>query len=242
MKLFEFELKSLDLIEPFGTKEDYHLHWFGLSDGQFYINCKGQKVFKSTEKYIQEIGSNCIYVDYFVSRFHQDLLDHMIEVLIPVSRARHHILKDQESLHKLTEDIYEKIDSTNDDIVINKYCAELENLHRGVLDCGYLQYAPQIRMWLYEKTVYISCVADQISKNGNRVWEESHIHYEISIDQYKEEIRDFHDRFIKAMSHRIDQISQTTFSPNIKLDLVGLKENHLENSLLLEDRLNLVVS
>lgn len=36
--MFEFKLAALDHIEPWGTPPDLTLHWFGLTDGSYFID------------------------------------------------------------------------------------------------------------------------------------------------------------------------------------------------------------
>ena len=47
---FNFQLKELDKIQPFGDDADRSLHWFGLTDGFCWINAGTQNIYEYSEE------------------------------------------------------------------------------------------------------------------------------------------------------------------------------------------------
>lgn len=51
MSLFEFKLKKLPDVLPWGEEPDFYLHWFGLTDGIYYMNVGNEQLFRAVSRY-----------------------------------------------------------------------------------------------------------------------------------------------------------------------------------------------
>ena len=67
-----FRLQNLDKISPWGSEEDLSLHWFGLTDGQLWLDAGNQTIYEYSEAARQYFASPIPYNDYQVSRFLED--------------------------------------------------------------------------------------------------------------------------------------------------------------------------
>src|SRR5438105_15938246 len=80
--LFDFTLRELDQIQPWGAPEDPNLHWFGLSDGTYWMNVGQSKLFEYTAA--AQAHAVPQFCDYQVVRLYEDLLEVVPYVLEPV--------------------------------------------------------------------------------------------------------------------------------------------------------------
>lgn len=69
-----FRLQDLDKICPWGSGENLSLHWFGLTDGQLWINAGNQTIYEYSEA-AKHYFSCPQYNDYQISRFLEDFSD-----------------------------------------------------------------------------------------------------------------------------------------------------------------------
>ncbi|MFC0431778.1 DUF5984 family protein [Kutzneria buriramensis] len=70
---FHFALTPLDQVRPWAS--EYWPHWFGLSDGTYWIELFGEKLL---------CENDVPYMDYYVARFWEDLLDATHDLLAGV--------------------------------------------------------------------------------------------------------------------------------------------------------------
>src|SRR4051812_35106988 len=79
MPLFNFVLRSPEQITQWAKS----LHWFGLTDGWYWLHLGDQEVPRSVKR-SAEAPDGLSYVDYNVVRLWEDLLDILPEILEPV--------------------------------------------------------------------------------------------------------------------------------------------------------------
>ena len=69
-----FSLTPLELVQPWGTPDGRQsLHWFGLTDGRYWIDVGDGALFEYTAE-VQEQFGVFRYTEYQVARLHEDLL------------------------------------------------------------------------------------------------------------------------------------------------------------------------
>lgn len=84
---FRFELRPLAQAHPWGG-DRRTLHWFGLTDGWYWIELNGHELLRYSDQTVrrwQADGYQDVpYVDYYVVRLWEDLLELLPAVLEPV--------------------------------------------------------------------------------------------------------------------------------------------------------------
>jgi hypothetical protein len=85
---FRFELRPVDEIMPWGD-QDRTLHWFGLTDGWYWIELDGQELLCYSGDMLRRWrgeGHEAArpYIDYQVARLWEDLIQIAPAVLEPV--------------------------------------------------------------------------------------------------------------------------------------------------------------
>ena len=65
-----FSLKPPEKIVPFGKNRD-HISWFGLTDGELWIEVGERTIYEYSDAAVREWGG-VRYNDYYLSRFLED--------------------------------------------------------------------------------------------------------------------------------------------------------------------------
>jgi hypothetical protein len=86
---FHFQLVPLAEVAPWGEKRK-SLHWFGLTDGYFWVDVAGQELFRYSQAVLNH-WQQCYpaerdlpYTNYNIARYWEDLLEMLPAVLDPV--------------------------------------------------------------------------------------------------------------------------------------------------------------
>jgi hypothetical protein len=129
---FRFRLRPIAEVSPWGP--DRRLHWFGLTDGWYWIEIDGLELLRYTPQTVQQrigdgLAASTPYIDYYVVRLWEDMLRLLPAVLEPVP-----------------DDLAEFMSSNPDDWVSRDEAAALW-YGDHVLDMGYLRRPPHIRWW-----------------------------------------------------------------------------------------------
>ncbi len=86
---FRFELRALEEVRSWGDERRPTLHWFGLTQGWYWIELGGHELLRYSDRTLrrwrEEYGvEERPYVDYFVVRIWEDVLEILADVLEPV--------------------------------------------------------------------------------------------------------------------------------------------------------------
>src|SRR4051812_21332756 len=86
---FDFQFRPVSIITPFG-RERQRLHWFGLTDGWYWIEIGDDQLFRYSDALMAHeepwlsTPDTFPYVDYYVVRLWEDLIDLLPTILAPV--------------------------------------------------------------------------------------------------------------------------------------------------------------
>ena len=220
MSLFEFQLASLRSIEPWGTAPNRTLHWFGLSDGTYHIELGPTRLLE----YAARKGWPR-FVEYNVARIHEDILAMLPNVLesIPNSVTRYFV---NGELGKTLGHLQRTWETLPDgDNILDVAILALE---RRLLDTGYLN--PSARIWIWShgtKTVIEWDNRDRVV-DGKPAWASAYGRYEMEREQFFEEVKSFHTRFVAAMDERVRKVCLNWNRQDVEIDLKRLAEEQAE--------------
>lgn len=127
---FQFKLRPLADVVPWGDDQPV-LHWFALTDGWYWIEVGQHALFK------YEGGDEPPYVDYYVVRLWEDMLDMAANVLEPVPPDLLWLIE-RESIglgDDAADDVFDAVEAAQE--WYGGHC----------LYTGPLRVAPAIRMW-----------------------------------------------------------------------------------------------
>jgi hypothetical protein len=90
---FHFQLTPIAEIKPWGKKDEPSLHWFGLSDGRYWIQIGETEVFRYSKTVLAAyppqdpaLATHSLdpYLDYYVARLWEDILEIVPDILDPL--------------------------------------------------------------------------------------------------------------------------------------------------------------
>lgn len=238
-QLFNFRFTPLDKIKLWGDENDHHLSWFGLTDGCYWLHTGDSELFRATQHFSNQLGdqSACqVYVDYFVARFWEDILEILPAVLTPVPAPLHEKLT-AANLKNWRERVFCWLDEQKDIKLQAEYDAT-EWLRVRHLRTGYLKHNPSIWFWCDEKHVYLEWDNRDCVEQGLPVWEAELGTYVLSVDQFLAEVHNFHNTFMNAMQTRVERILSGWENTEIAIDKDYLVQEMADRQLWLEIALN----
>lgn len=157
MSLFNFQLHPIAEVAPFGQPPHLHLHWFGLTDGWYWIDTGSEELFRYTSVILQHWQRNSpelrsfsnldYYPDYYVVRLWEDILDLLPNVLEPIPAPLAALLTSETEWDALYDRFVRKLESENDEETIDVYLDAMSWWRARRLSTSHLRSGPHIWFW-----------------------------------------------------------------------------------------------
>jgi hypothetical protein len=220
---FRFELRPLNEVTPWGDPPG--LHWFGLTDGWYWIECGGHELLRRTR-----LHDPRPYVDYQVVRLWEDINVLTPEVLEPVPA---------DLLAFIASDpgqwVYEWLDfaggdDEDGDPDAPDHPVVTAALWHGehYLDFGYLRNAPRLRFW---RTVHGD--RDEMTVDWYHVDDGeigftagTAVRFTVTTAEYLDAVHTLDRELMAAMRQRIDELEDRGGLLGVDLDLALLRREH----------------
>ena len=230
--LFNFELTPLEQVQPWGEPGQHKLHWFGLTDGQYWIQAGPATLFEYSE--LAQTQGAPRYCNYRVVRLYEDLMDMIPSVVEPVPASL---------TAYLSGDVARAWETT--------YLAWRENppvgldeqrfwditdgagtwIGKRTLDTGYLSPSTKIRLWSDGQHVHIAW--DNLLKllNGSPAWSAGCGSFSLPLEEFISEAVSFHDRLMEQMGERVKRVVAGALPDSVHVNLAGLEREHAYRSI-----------
>jgi hypothetical protein len=224
---FRFALTPMDRVRPWG-REDPHLHWFGLTDGWYWIELGNQELLRYSPETLRRdgLGPRHPYVDYYVVRLWEDLIALTPVVMQPVPGDLERFM---------ATDLHDRPDLDDGD---DAWSAAIWHGEHS-LDLGYLQNAPRVRAWHILTDDHDAITVtwkhqhdDDIVFTATPVGEVT-----VPAEAYLTAVRRFDSELMAAMHERITELEQTGPPHGVRIDMDGLRAEHLDRATWLSKRL-----
>lgn len=225
--LFAFQLRPLDEIQPWGAPEDPNLHWFGLSDGCYWLNVGEQRLLEYSEQLHPGFGFSR-YCEYQVVRLHEDLLGMLPEVLTPVPPE----LRDFAVRARECQEAWAL--PPESDVDWDRLDHALTWLGRRTLDSLYLSHCTRIWMWSDDHEVHVQWDNHGTHLQGVPAWSAGCGSFSLSRANFVDEVKGFHERFMQQMAERVRFLLATGAPPGVRIDLDGLEREQRQREALSE--------
>lgn len=237
--LINFTLAPLEKIVPWGTPGNYRLHWFGLTDGEYWISAGEATLFEYSEQ-VQAAGANR-YCDYQVVRLYEDLIDMLPYVLEPVPKSLMQYVCGETA--RAWQKTYSDWCDKNYDVLDPSHINQIVDLAvvwtgKRSLDSAYLSPSANIAIWSDDENVHIEWDNRDRLYEGKPAWTALFGAHRMPRREFVEEIRSFHLRLMAQMSVRIQQVQEGALSSDIEIDLPGLLKEQAQRSRSLDTALN----
>jgi len=235
--IFEFLLSPIKSVHPWGESPNKRLSWFGLTQGEYRLKVGAEYLLNYSEEFTNynienfpEYPFNTTFVDYYIVRLWEDILEILPAILEPVPKEIQHLVDYD---YKTQLNWIEKI---------NNYSSEKSDatdwLDNRWLDSAYL--SPSARIWSDENNVVISWDNREVKIEGIPVWSATHGSYRINKDDFINEVRRFDKNLFAEMNERVEIICQDWKNSEIKIDFEHLKYEQKDRATWLESRLKSV--
>jgi len=201
---FCFELTPVEDVQPWGKGEDRKLHWFGLTDGHYWISTPLGEALRYTDEILKQWGGNSPYVDYQVARFFEDLLSVLPAALEPVPLDVAALISDTRWFDRAEHWIADKED---EDIRQERsgLCYEAMDWYQArALDSMHLTNGPMFHFWRTGDEVTVRWEAT--GKNAEEVWSIPNGEFAVGVGQFSSAAYAFFDQLIQAMQLRVEAI------------------------------------
>lgn len=213
MSLFEFKLKDLKDVDPWGTPENLSLHWFGLTDGFFFMNVGSEKLFCLSKEILKqnasfkEISGNDFFIDYQVVRPYEDVLEILPNIL-----------------QEIPDDIFSRIIKHEDQYIFEN----MDWLRCRILSTSHLIYSPKISFLNHNGKILIRWNNKNHIEDGIPVWSAVFGEIEMPLNEFISEVQRFHDDLMMQMEKRIQVLLTDNPIPHVEIDLNGLRREHMQ--------------
>jgi hypothetical protein len=226
--LFNFSLKPLEQIEPWGEPGSQQLHWFGLTDGCYWMEVGHDRLFEYAEASRQQFEAPR-YCDYFVVRLYEDVLDMVPHVLAPVPAdlSAYLSLQRRPALRRAYEAWEAEAEARLPESELwDRADAATGWMSRRMLDSAYLAPSARIQMWADDRNVYVEWDNRDKLIDGMQAWTATSGSFAIPRDDFVLEVQSFHDRLMEQMHHRVAAIQSGQAKLGADLDVDGLAREH----------------
>jgi len=232
--LFQFELLGLDDVEPWGSEKTLSMHWFGLTDGWYWMQAGDQQLFRRNAT-----NDGRPFVGYHVVRLWEDLLEIVPAMLAPVpADIAEGLLPEARPLqwqHRACELLSK---------VTGQEAQREEELATGWissrrLDSFHFTHSPRIWFWTAEGVSHLAWDNREHEIDGRPVWSSGVGHISMPQTQLIAQVRSFHDRLMAAMSARVDVIVAGGWRrPEVQIDQLHVVADQADRQTWFEQALS----
>jgi hypothetical protein len=233
---FEFTLRPVDEIQPWGSDDEQRLHWFGLTDGCYWIRVGSEEIYRYADGILKDWAKRypdtdytVPYVDYQIVRLWEDLLEIIPSVLEPLPPDFAAIAADAGAWvlweTKAEQWKQDGPEADSNDRSKTFYTAVSWWSNRR-LSAWHLQHSPYIWFWRVGDTVSFRWDCLSRNEDGIQVWQAQTGELSLSIAEFIESVTTFDQRLIGEMRSRIDAARAGGLRPGVVPDIDSLERDH----------------
>lgn len=213
MPLFEFELRPVEEITPWGEGAGRNLSWFALTDGYFRVRAGGDTLFEYTDAVVSHFGLPRREANYQIAAFARDLLGSVAAGVAPLPADVERLASDWERLMELVRRFPEEAEAW-------RWLGERSPW------TSYLAAAPRVQFVRMGDVVRIHWDNRECTIDGLPAWTAQYGVHAMAPDAFLAESRDFAARLLGAMEERIAGIEHGVLRPQVPVDAASLRAQH----------------
>jgi len=226
-KLFNFELTPLASVHPWGEPGQHQLHWFGLTDGEYWIQAGPATLLEYSE--LARTHGAPRYCSYQVARLYEDLMDMIPSVIEPVPASLAPYLSGNHSTtwEATFRTWYEKAQGGLEEQHFWDIADAASTwIGKRTLDTGYLSPSAKIRLWCDGQFVHLAWDNTFKTFQGTPAWSAARGSFRLTLEDFISEVSSFHTRLMEQMSQRVTQVLARALPHKVHVDLAGLQREH----------------
>jgi hypothetical protein len=234
--LFNFQLRDLVDIAPWGYPEQPVLHWFGLTDGWYWLQMNENDEFfrYSTDLLTHwqrndpEVSPLLPYADYYVVRLWEDILELLPTILEPLPPKFAHLLETEEQVSRWQKRVklWEKAigieekgeeEQTEDDEdednmeVWETYLQATMWWHDRELSTHPFTAPPRLWFWNDGQSIHGFWDNSKLYIENLPAWEAQRGQIRLTTTQFLDEVNSFHTRLFIAMEEPIQEAKRMPY-------------------------------
>jgi hypothetical protein len=225
--LFNFELTPLDHLRPWGRPGQHQLHWFGLTDGQYWIQAGPSTLLEYSE--LARTRGAPRYCSYQVVRLYEDLMDLLPSVVEPVPASLAPYLSGDHSIAwETTFRAWREIPPAqlNEQQFRDVADAASTWIGKRTLDTSYLSPSAKIRLWFDGQLVHLAWDNRLKIFQGTPAWSALSGCFQMTLEDFISEVVSFHTRLMEQMSERVIHVLAGALPDSVHIDLPELRHEH----------------
>jgi hypothetical protein len=200
---FQFQLRKIEEVMPWGTGQDRKLHWFGLTDGHYWISTPIGDALRYTEEVTQQWKCDSSYVDYQVAQIFENIQEVLPYALEPVPPDIAEIVS--------SPDWYAKGEAWHESLPEDSELSEtwldaMEWWWAREFDTAYLKHGPSFQIWRVKDQITIRWDSRE---EGESVWLLPEGECSLDVNSFTSSCYAFLDSVIEQMQVRVNSIDQS---------------------------------
>jgi len=225
--LFNFKLTPLASVHPWGQPGQYQLHWFGLTDGEYWIQAGPATLLEYSE--LARTHGAPRYCSYQVARLYEDLRDMIPSVIEPVPASlapylsRNHSATWEATFRKWYEQAQGGLEEQQFWDIAD---AASTWIGKRTLDTGYLVPSAKIRLWCDGQFVHVAWDNTFKTFEGTPAWSAVRGSFRLTLEHFLSEVTSFHTRLMEQMGERVADVLAGALPDSVHVDLAGLQREH----------------
>ena len=234
---FEFRLRSVAGIAAWGEPPHLQLHWFGLTDGWFWIQAEQTELFRYGPAILAhwkaespEADFSLPYTDYQIARYWADLSGLFPYILEPLPDDLCARVADGAAWKNWCDKADKWQREKNDKRAWDTYYMALLWWSDRQWDAGHLNYSPRLHLWTQNETTHLRWENDAIQAEGIPVWASGDGEIDLPVSDFVDAVMDFDRRFLAAMENRIRDIETAWLRPDVAVRVDELWEAQNQNA------------
>jgi hypothetical protein len=223
---FRVRLRPITEILPWGPSRQ--LHWFGLTDGWYWIEIDDLELLHYAPQTVQKYfgdgpGAATPYIDYYVVRLWEDMLSLLPAVLEPVPDDLAEFMSSDPG------------DWTSPDEAPAQAAAQWYDSH--VLDMGYIGCPPAIRWWRRTASSRDDTIVAWQHRPGKIEFAAPRTGQATTpTSAFVGAVEELDRELLSAMEERIAELERSGPPPGVHIDMQQLRAEHRDRATWLQRR------
>jgi hypothetical protein len=236
--LINFNLFPLENIADSVNADSPPLRWFGLSQGEYWMELGENTLFEYSENVLPDGMRHC---EYPVARLHADLMDMLPSILEPVPESLAPYLFGEEAAE--CWDAWTAWCDRHAEELGQGHAQELEYALLALTSgrqhiADYVDPPTRFVCWSDEETVHFAWDNRHAELHGKPVWTAVYGEYQMPRREFIEEVQQFHMRLMEQMAQRVEAVLTGALPPKVRVDINMLEREHALRYDTFHDALN----
>jgi hypothetical protein len=230
--VFNFRLTPLQQVVPWGEPGDQRLHWFGLTDGEYWIQVGADALLEYSEVARTALGCGR-YCNYQVARLYEDITEMLPHIIDPVPATLFRYISGDSGAawwKTYTSWYVGRDPASNEDQFWDAADAAATWISQRTLDTAYLCPSANIRLWSDAESVHIGWNNTEKMLQGQPAWTAFSGSAQLSREEFICDVGAFHSALMSQMRERVEQVLARVLPQQVQIDLSGLQREHAVRS------------